>query len=199
LRRSDLHGLEVPGCEERIILLLFADDTTVYLADADKMSDLQKILDEWCEASRAKFNVKKMEIILIGEKEYRVRMAQTRHRDTASEVIPQETHIAVDGEAVRILGAWFGNNIDDGAPWLPVLGKVTKAFERWEKSKPTIGGRRLIVQMVAGGITQYLAEVQGMPEAVEKKLTKRIRQFMWAEKTMSPVNSETLFAPLESG
>lgn len=33
--------------------------------------------------------------------------------------------------------------------------------------------------MIAGGTTQYLARVQGMPEWIEKALEKIIRDFIW--------------------
>jgi len=53
--------------------------------------------------------------------------------------------------------------------------------------------------MVIGGMTQYLAMVQGMPKDVEERIQKRIRKFIWSEKTMSPVNVETLYAPRSLG
>ena len=56
-------------------------------------------------------------------------------------------------------------------------------------------GRKLIVQMFVGGMTQYKTKVQGMPEKVKERLIKRIRKFMWADKTQAPVNTETLYAP----
>ncbi|KAJ7203404.1 hypothetical protein C8J57DRAFT_1047008, partial [Mycena rebaudengoi] len=53
--------------------------------------------------------------------------------------------------------------------------------------------------MVVGGMTQYMATVQGMPKEVEKKLEKRVRKFLWAEKTNVTVNKETVYAPAEMG
>ncbi|KAJ7239236.1 hypothetical protein C8J57DRAFT_1086503, partial [Mycena rebaudengoi] len=53
--------------------------------------------------------------------------------------------------------------------------------------------------MVVGGMTQYLATVQGMPQSVEVKLEKRIRKFLWAEKTSVTVNKETVYAPQDLG
>jgi hypothetical protein len=39
-------------------------------------------------------------------------------------------------------------------------------------------GRWLILMMVVGGMTQYLATVQGMPDEVEEHLDRRIRSFL---------------------
>jgi hypothetical protein len=71
LRASNLKGYDIPGLEERLIVNLFADDTTVFLSKTDKFSDLQNILDLWCTASTAKFNINKTAIIPIGTEEYR--------------------------------------------------------------------------------------------------------------------------------
>ena len=112
LRRSNLEGYRVPGTTKKLITSLFADDTTVYLTAKDKFSDLQNILKKWCTASGAKFNIAKTEVIPIGTPEYRQMITQTRKAHETHEAIPDDIHIAGEGEPVRILGAWIGNNID---------------------------------------------------------------------------------------
>lgn len=47
---SSLKGITVPGLEYRIIVTLFANDTTVYLSAKDNFKDLEDILDSWCTA-----------------------------------------------------------------------------------------------------------------------------------------------------
>lgn len=56
-------------------------------------------------------------------------------------------------------------------------------------------GRRLIAQMVSAGMSQYLAQVQGISPRTEKLLSRRVVKFLWAGK--SPlVNEETVYEPL---
>ncbi len=38
-----------------------------------------------------------------------------------------------------------------------------------------------------------------MPSAIEKKLEKRIRKFIWENRNIPPVNIETLYAPINMG
>jgi len=78
-----------------------------------------------------------------------------------------------------MLGAWIGNNIDQATIWSPVLDRIRDNLDGWNRSHPTLFGCRLIIQMVVGGMTQYLAKVQTMPKQVEETLTKTIRNFMW--------------------
>lgn len=88
---------------------------------------------------------------------------ETRRPKEDQEEIPQHIHIVKDGEAVRMLGAWVGNKINSEGVWAPTLEKIDRKLEQWERSHPTMEGRRLIIQMVVGGMTQYLTQVQGMP------------------------------------
>jgi hypothetical protein len=89
-------------------------------------------------------------------------------------------HIAVEGEPTQILGSWIGNQVNQVDPWTPILEKIDKSLNQWKKSHPTIFGKRIIVQMVIGGMTQFLTKAQGgMPPDVEKKLVRRICTFIW--------------------
>ena len=157
------------------------------------------ILDTWCTASGAKFNKDKTEVIPLGLPEYRASLIETRRPTPDSDPLPDHIHIAKEGEMIRILGAWHGNEINQEAVWTPTLEKVNVALTRWEKRKPTMAGRKHIIQMVVGGMTQYKAKVQGMPKKVEATLEKRIWTFMWADKTQAPVNTKTLYAPTSQG
>jgi hypothetical protein len=63
LRESNPHGYKIPGVASKAVVKLFADDTTAYLSEHDNLTDLYQILENWCLASGAKFNVAKTEII----------------------------------------------------------------------------------------------------------------------------------------
>ncbi|KAE9387111.1 hypothetical protein BT96DRAFT_838153, partial [Gymnopus androsaceus JB14] len=49
----------------KLIANLFADDTTVFLAEDNELEDLENILNRWCTASTAVFNIAKMQILSI--------------------------------------------------------------------------------------------------------------------------------------
>ncbi|KAJ7675942.1 hypothetical protein DFH06DRAFT_925864, partial [Mycena polygramma] len=113
--------------------------------------------------------------------------------------IPAHVKIAAEKEPIRTLGAWVGNDIEQAGTWSRTLEKIDAALDQWELGHPTMEGRRLIILMVVGGMTQYMAKVQGMPKDVEEKLEKRIRNFLWAEKVKVTVNKETIYAPADDG
>ena len=92
-----------------------------------------------------------------------------------------------------MLGGWIGNSIDEEAVWSKNLDKIQATFDRWDQRHPTLISRRLIVNMFAGGITQYLTTVQGMPKEVETKLQQMINSLVW-DGNQASVNLDVMSA-----
>ncbi|KAA1474320.1 hypothetical protein DENSPDRAFT_781462, partial [Dentipellis sp. KUC8613] len=195
-----IDGFKIPGYTRQVLISLFADDTALYLKKSDRYADVTDILDRWCAASGAKFNINKTEVIPIGSEEHRNRVITTRrlHEDDPHP-LPTDIRIAPDGEVTRYLGAWIGNNIDDVAPWEVTLDKVQSALARWALSHPTLLGKQIVVQWIVGGMTQYLAKVQGMPRTIEDALVKIIRNFIWDGAKSPSLSLENLYLPIEAG
>ncbi|KAA1470582.1 hypothetical protein DENSPDRAFT_774884, partial [Dentipellis sp. KUC8613] len=191
-----LRGFSIPGLQKRILVSLFADDTALYLSEHDRYDTVQDILDRWCLASGAKFNINKTEIIPIGSETHRQQVIATR-KINANDSTPlaEGIRIAKDRESTRYLGAWIGNLVDNTGQWEITLDKVKQDFDRWEMTHPTLEGKRLIVQMSAGGRTQFATKVQGMPTHIENALQKLIRNFLWGEHRSPPISLDHLYRP----
>ena len=58
---------------------------------------------------------------------------------------------------------------------------IEKDFRRWEARYPTLEEKRHVVQMIAGGKTQFLKRAQGMPIPVQTKILKMISEFVWGK------------------
>ena len=130
LRSSpNLKGFTIPGVPQRVVVNLYADDTTVYLCKADSYTDLQCILSRWCLASGARFNLEKTEIVPIGRIEHRARVVSTRCVHPSDPPLHPNIRIAVDGHPVRCLGAWIGNDLRECTPWNPVIDKVRSTLK----------------------------------------------------------------------
>lgn len=130
IRLSNLKGFQLKNLLEGIIAKLFADDTTVFLSVEDRFSKLMKIIDNWCAASRARYNGTKTEMTPVGTPAHREKVAQSRKLNDQSEELTENVKIADDGTAFRILGGWFGNEVDSAAPWEAVVGKIDSDLRR---------------------------------------------------------------------
>ena len=198
-RSTEITGIQIPGRRDHLKIKLFADDTTVYLSENDDIEKLECILTKWCRVSGAKFNIEKTEIIPLGNKTQRGEIIASRKLNPSCLEVPPHVHIAKDGEPVRILGAWLGNDINQAVTWAPILEDCRKRLKRWSAAKHSLEGRRLILQMQVAGVTQYLTKVQGMPKEVETDLNKQIRRFMWNNESMDTVNQAQMYATHKKG
>ncbi|KZT20341.1 hypothetical protein NEOLEDRAFT_1038830, partial [Neolentinus lepideus HHB14362 ss-1] len=194
-----LRGYSIPGIKDKILVTLFADDTTIYLNQTDRYKDLQTILNCWCCASGAKFNTEKTEIIPMGTGTHRQTVLTTRRLHPDDEPLPLSIHFAKDGEAIRSLGAWIGNDINNVTPWEPVIDKISLTLSRFQRSHPTLTSKTIMVQWTIGGMSQYLAKVQGMPHNIESALEKLTRSFIWTNTSHPPISLEQLYKDRSQG
>ncbi|KDQ58374.1 hypothetical protein JAAARDRAFT_716425, partial [Jaapia argillacea MUCL 33604] len=200
LRNSDkVLGYRIPGLAKQLLISLFADDATVFLTVEDRYHDLRDILDKWCRAAGAKCNISKTEIIPIGTREHRLRVVSTRKIHPDDPPLDVGVRIAKDGDPVRSLGAWIGNDVDNTTPWEPIVDKIQTNLRRWAMGHPTLDGKKLIIQMIVGGMTQYLTKVQGMPKGIETALIGIVRKFLWGDARTPPIALEYLYGMKEDG
>ena len=195
-----IQGINIPGLVEKLVIKLFADDTNLYLSKYDCLDVIQQILDMWCEVSGAKFNIEKMEVISIGSMNYRQTVTTERKINSQDQVpLPNQIRITKDGEAVRMLGAWIGNRAKDQAPWEPMINKIKMNLEKWNKIRPSIDRKCQIIQVIVGGFTQFLTQVQGMLTHVESVLKKIVNDFIWDNGRGACITQEFLHQPKEAG
>ncbi|KAJ7207791.1 hypothetical protein C8J57DRAFT_1099099, partial [Mycena rebaudengoi] len=159
---------------------------------------LEKILDRWCLASGARFNVSKTEIIPFGTPEFRAHLLETRQIGLDDDQISANVHIAKEGEAVRILGSFIGNGVDAFGVWTPVLEKIDSDYERWANLCPNLSLKKNADQIISGSRLQYLVQVNGMPPAVTKHILKSQWEFINNTKS-SMISRETLMLPRSMG
>ena len=113
--------------------------------------------------------------------------------------MPLNEHIKIarDSKAIRILEVRIGNNTNEETPWKPIIDKTKNSLDFWNKSHPTLKGRKLIVQMIIRGFTQFLTKAQGMLMRIEDALTKITCNFIWQESTHPRIAIKTLYHPIK--
>jgi hypothetical protein len=137
LRNSEkLTGYNIPGITNKLIVNLYADDTTIFLNENDKYSNLEDILTSWCLASGAKFSPEKTEIIPIGSNIHHKRVITTHKLNPDDLPLDDAINIAPDRHPIQILGAWIRNKTNNTTPWEPILDKINSTLNRWKKCYP---------------------------------------------------------------
>ena len=201
IRASPLKGFNINEELTKVLVKAYADDMTVFLGPDDKPTDLKNSLNLFCEASTARFNDSKTEVIPMGPKE--VRSETIRTREFNGWEIENEIRIARDGEATRILGSWQGNEIEVQDKWNGILERQMKTMKRWTHLYPSVAGRVLLAKTLVVSLAQYLMTVNGISSKNLTTMERNIRRFIWNgkkgqlawERAILPVQEGGISAP----
>jgi hypothetical protein len=180
IRNSPLKGFKVNEKLNRVLVKVYADDTTIFLSQEDDPKELQKCLDLFCQAATARFNEQKTEIIPLGPVDSRTELIRTQKFNDWK--ISDEVHIAQEGEAVRILGSWQGNGVNIQAKWNEIMERQLKTMKLWNSYYPSTAGRILIAKALVVSIAYYLMTVNGISRKNLETMDKNIRNFIWNSK-----------------
>lgn len=94
LRKTErLKGYKINN--EKIITRLYADVTSVYLRKQDRIKDMENIIEVFCDASTAKYNLEKTEVLSIGTREHRERVLRNRDMGKGN-IIPGHVKLMKD-------------------------------------------------------------------------------------------------------
>ena len=197
IRKSKLEGIKINEKVNRLIVSLFADDTLVYLKESDNLNELRNIIDTFCKASTARFNMEKTEYLPIGNKEYREKVIRTRK--FGNNKIENNVKIIKEGEAMRTLGSWVGNDANINVQWEEILKKQEETMEVWSKTNMSLKGKEIILKALVHSKAMFLATVNGMPKDIEEKMKKSFKDFLWDGKKNGLMSWNQIIAPREQG
>ena len=180
IRESTLEGITFEKAPRSLLVNLFADDTLVYLSETDNFQTLNTILDKFCNASTAKFNIEKTEYLPVGGRDFRENVYNTRI--VGDNQIPNGLKIIKDGEQMRTLGAWVGNGATITKQWDSIITTQQRICDIWQGNNLSFRGKELILKALIQSRAAFLATVNGLPKDVEKRMTKMYKEFMWKGK-----------------
>jgi len=183
IRKSSLEDFKIQGLEEKVLVSLFTDDTLVYMNENDNKKTLEQIIRNFCEASTAKFNNEKSEILLIGTKEYRNNIIKTKTvNKTNNDKLDQAIRIIEDNDSLRILGAHIGNDSETSIQWETILKRQSRILKKWAKTSLLSKGKELILKALIQSRALYLATANEMPKSIAQRMTRQIKSFIWEDK-----------------
>jgi ribonuclease HI/exonuclease III len=197
LRRSELKGLQIPGIQKKVLTSLFADDTLVYLGKDDDMKVLKQVIDRFCLASTAKFNIEKTECLPLGNKQQREKIINTRKMGV--NVIEGDIKIIKDGECMRTLGAWVGNGDGRVDKWNKIIQDQQQIMELWQRMHLSFKGKELVLKALIQSKAVFLATVNGMPKDIEETMQKNMKDFLWEGKERGLVRWEIAITDKKKG
>jgi len=198
IRESKLKGYKIKNTPIKILISMFADDTLIYMNAKDDHTILEKIIENFCKASTAKFNKEKTEYLPIGPKPFREKVIETR-KVNETWTIQENIKIIKEGEAMRTLGTWVGNEISTHPQWEKILEHQRRTMEKWSKSRPSYKGKEVILKALVQSKALFLATVNDMPKDIQDKMTKQMKDFIWDNKEKGLMKWENIIQEKAKG
>ncbi len=164
---TDIHGFQCS--DENIKESLYADDTTLLLADLDSLDKAIDTVENFSKVAGPKLNVEKTEGILLGP---------------LKDSIPAYRGIKFTNEAIRVLGVYMGHDkhMCHTKNWEDKLSRIRIVFERWKHRNLTIFGKSLIIKSLAISKLIHTMSIIETPDDILKEIEKLIFNFLWDSK-----------------
>src|SRR5882724_1839111 len=90
--------------------------------------------------------MEKIEVLLVGTPEHRNKVITERILSADTNKIPEYVFLIKDGEPMRTLGSWVGNNITIEDKWNKIVEVQKKVIDVWTALHPTLCRKQLILQ-----------------------------------------------------
>ena len=160
-----LHGLTLPGSSEVPRYTAYADDVSVLVMSAE-VEEVSKEIRRYKAVTGAKINCEKSVSLQLGSWKGCAHPGPFIWRD-----IP-----------CKILGIWFGPNLQLEKNWSEVLEKVVAATKLWLCRQLSLKGWAEVCYLHIYPLVVYRLSVLPIPCTILFKMERILFQFVWAKR-----------------
>ncbi|RVX12865.1 LINE-1 retrotransposable element ORF2 protein [Vitis vinifera] len=167
--RNVLEGFRVGRNRIRVSHLQFADDTIFFSSTREEdMMTLKNVLLVFEHISGLKVNLDKSNI-------YGINLEQN-HLSRLAEMLDCKAF----GWPMLYLGLPLGGNPKACGFWNPVIKRISRRLDGWQKAYLSFGGRITLIQSCLTHMPCYFLSLFKIPSSVATKIERMQRDFLWS-------------------
>ncbi|RVW35207.1 putative ribonuclease H protein [Vitis vinifera] len=167
--RNVLEGFKVGRNRTRVSHLQFADDTIFFSSSREEdMMTLKNVLLVFGHISGLKVNLDKSNI-------YGINLEQN-HLSRLAEMLDCKA----SGWPILYLGLPLGGNPKTSGFWDPVIERISRRLDGWQKAYLSFGGRITLIQSCLTHMPCYFLSLFKIPASVAAKIERMQRDFLWS-------------------
>ncbi|RVX10470.1 putative ribonuclease H protein [Vitis vinifera] len=167
--RNVLEGFKVGRNTTRVSHLQFADDTIFFSSSREEdMMTLKNVLLVFGHISGLKVNLDKSNI-------YGINLEQN-HLSRLAEMLDCKA----SGWPILYLGLPLGGNPKTSGFWDPVIERISRRLDGWQKTYLSFGGRITLIQSCLTHMPCYFLSLFKIPASVAAKIERMQRDFLWS-------------------
>ena len=159
-----IEGINIPG-GGRSLIHQYADDTSITVRNLASVKRVIELLGIYERASGAKMNMRKSEILCVGE----VDMSEC------------DIPMTVAKGMIKVLGVYVGVGEKEArdVTWTGVLNKVKQNLNLWKMRKLRLRGKVIVVNCLMMSRVNHVLSTLDLPLWVVKDLNKAVNNFLW--------------------
>uniref|UniRef100_A0A3B5PV23 Reverse transcriptase domain-containing protein n=1 Tax=Xiphophorus maculatus TaxID=8083 RepID=A0A3B5PV23_XIPMA len=183
--RSEIHGLVLPGFNNKLILSAYADDVVVFIKDQHDVNILIEIIEKFSVLSAAKVNWGKTVALAVGE------------WPGGLPVLPQRLQWKRDG--FKYLGVFLGGKDTVKRNWEDLEQKIQNKLAKWKwlHKQMSYRGRVLVLNNLVASQLWHKLAVLDPPSGLLVKIQSEMVNFFWNNHHWVP--QSVLFLSREEG
>ena len=168
LKNNKIHGIKIPFSETESKFFSHADDTSLTVSNKNSISEVFKVLDIYSEASGAKINKQKSEIMCLGTANI-----------TENEL--KEFQVQLCENVTKLLGIYMGRDKKscESLNWNDKIKKIKTILYFWSKRNLTLPGRATVLSSLIMSRFYYTLMVCPLPEKIKNELRLISLKFLW--------------------
>ncbi|RVW87835.1 putative ribonuclease H protein [Vitis vinifera] len=167
--RNVLEGFRVGRNRTRVSHLQFVDDTIFFSSTREEdMMTLKSVLLVFGHISGLKVNLDKSNI-------YGINLEQN-HLSRLTEMLDCKA----SGWPILYLGLPLGGNPKASGFWDPVIERISRRLDGWQKAYLSFGGRITLIQSCLTHMPCYFLSLFKIPASVAAKIERMQREFLWS-------------------
>ena len=157
--RHIISGFRVPGLPP-VRLIMYADDTNLFLSTSDDVSSIKTGLDDASFAIGSKFNHEKSIVKAIGSLDFQSECQASGLIN--GQTLPSANFLSPD-EPLRILGVWVGPPGCTSHRWLAIEKHIRNLTAQWSSIGASILNRVLLAKALMQSRCFYLLDGNSIP------------------------------------
>ena len=172
--RRIISGFRLPGLPP-VRLIMYADDTNLFLSTSDDMSSIKSGLDDASFAIGSKFNHEKSIVKAIGSLEFQSECLASGLIN--GQPLPSATILSPD-EPLRILGVWVGPPGCTSHRWLTIEKHIRNLTAQWSSIGTSVLNRVLLAKALMQSRCFYLLDGNSIPLPSLRRINSIIMRFV---------------------
>ena len=172
-------------------LSMFADDSSTFIAKTEQIVKTRGIISRYEKATGAKLHDGKTKILKLG---------RLRRKKLTAKSLGVNFEIMKDEATEEYLGDLVGNTVEEEQRFGPILNKITKLGENWNKENIGVYGRALVANTLMLAKLKHRADVNAISSAMKRRILQEFKDFVWRGKEKrARVRWEVMVKRVEEG